>query len=965
MLRDINPTRGSNGSLAVYEAVTAQNVLYFPGNRWDTGTELWRSDGTVFGTRLVRDLALGTPLGQVQLLCTNGTLVFFTGYQQVFRSDGTEAGTYAIGGYVQPESRPVTAGAGTVWAVRNTATQLTELWASDGTTPTPVLLLAATNIDDPVPSGARAYFAAQDLANGWELWHTDGTPAGTVRIDLVPGVGSANPTNLGSDGAGGVWFAATVSGLGAELWHSDGTSAGTQFVVELNPGIFGSDPQDFRALGSLTFFTAIGPAGRELWVTNGTAAGTQQVRDIAPGNASSTPMGMLAVPALGRVVFSATDPVAGREPWVSDGTAAGTLRLADINPGNADSDDGYSLRASWLGGKVWFAATSAALGRELYRTDGTPAGTALVADLVPGTVDSDPRPLGQVGGTVLFSIYQPGSGVELWKLVPPATVPTMLGDFHPGRPESSFASYPAPLVTHTAALDGRQHFAAFNPGFGTEPHAHDGTRTGTVLVGQVAPSSAGFSRLLAASSTHVYYEATDDSLGGNPRLVAVPRNGPPLTLRNGVVMGFAVLRDRLVFGQQGTDSEPMITDGTVAGTVRIADVRPGTASSLPTTFATMGERVFFFADDGVAGRELWVTDGTGAGTALAVDCVPGPASSGASFMVAGTTRLYFRSSGVLWSSNGTAAGTNQFPAVPFLGDSAMLGDVLIAACGNQLWRADGTAAGTFVLAQSDSPSSEPIRYTCAARGRVFCSVLRAATGPQLWATDGTVAGTGSVLSLHPQPQFTPPRVAAAGLGHVAVARATATTGTELWVTDGTPNGAVLVVDAQPGSAPSNPVFAAGDSTAGGRFTWWADTVWAGLEPWSVPLTNFGGSDFDLYGVGCPGMRGVPHIQGDGLPILGSSFAYQLRHAAPSAPTLLLLGLARTPASGPCQLLNNGEVLVLTTTDVLGQTEHAIAVPASTSLDGLEVHGQFLVLDSAGAFLGFAAVSAGLTALIGR
>src|SRR5262249_59730988 len=104
------------------------------------------------------------------------------------------------------------------------------------------------------------------------------------------------------------------------------------------------------------------------------------------------------------------------------------------------------------------AGRTPALGRGSYRPDGTPAGAPRVADRAPGRVDGDPRPLGDLGTCVLFSVYSTTVGVELWRLAPPATVPLLLADFHPGRPQGSMLS-PA----RAAALGGRLHFPAFHP----------------------------------------------------------------------------------------------------------------------------------------------------------------------------------------------------------------------------------------------------------------------------------------------------------------------------------------------------------------------------------------------------------------------------------------------------------------------------------------------------------------------
>ncbi|MFP2964136.1 hypothetical protein ACLEPN_42115 [Myxococcus sp. 1LA] len=44
------------------------------------------------------------------------------------------------------------------------------------------------------------------------------------------------------------------------------------------------------------------------------------------------------------------------------------------------------------------------------------------------------------------------------------------------------------------------------------------------------------------------------------------------------------------------------------------DLRPGLAGSQPRNLTRVGSRVFFVADDGVHGAELWRTDGTEKGT---------------------------------------------------------------------------------------------------------------------------------------------------------------------------------------------------------------------------------------------------------------------------------------------------------------------------------------------------------------
>jgi ELWxxDGT repeat protein len=82
-----------------------------------------------------------------------------------------------------------------------------------------------------------------------------------------------------------------------------------------------------------------------------------------------------------RVFFQANDGIHGRELWATDGTPAGTVLVKDINPGAAS---GSPSELVVLGNLLLFAATDGPTGTELWRTDGTPAGTVLVKDINSG-----------------------------------------------------------------------------------------------------------------------------------------------------------------------------------------------------------------------------------------------------------------------------------------------------------------------------------------------------------------------------------------------------------------------------------------------------------------------------------------------------------------------------------------------------------------------------------------------------
>ena len=205
----------------------------------------------------------------------------------------------------------------------------------------------------------------------------------------------------------------------------------------------------------------------------------------------------------------------------------------------------------------------------LWRSDGTAAGTGVIARTPSGPVSGQPEVLTAAGDAVWFFTddLSGSAGTSLWR-----SDGTQHGT---GVVRDGFRS-----IGWLADLDGRLAFAADDGRTGTEPWLSDGTAAGTGLARDVRPGPG-------------------DSIGGPPP---------------------ARIDGRLLFAaRDGRAGEELwITDGTPDGTELVKDIRPVGWSSIDGLTA-VGDLVLFAADDGRHGQELWRSDGTAAGTWMVKD----------------------------------------------------------------------------------------------------------------------------------------------------------------------------------------------------------------------------------------------------------------------------------------------------------------------------------------------------------
>jgi ELWxxDGT repeat protein len=425
------------------------------------------------------------------------------------------------------------------------------------------------------------------------------------------------------------------------------------------------------APGTLFFTADDGVHGVELWKSNGTEAGTVLVKDIDGTPSSSSPANLTRVSggafSAGRLFFTADDGVHGVELWRSDGTAAGTFLVKDIHP-TSSANPSHLTAVGPVGfgaGRLFFAATDGVDGVELWTSDGTEAGTVQVKDIFPGNTSSSPSQLTAVDTTVFFAAISADDGNELWKTDGTLVGTVLVEDIHLGPNSSN--------PTRLIEVDGTLFFAASTANAGQELWKSNGTALGTVMVKDIRPGVG---------------------VGSQPQHF-LNRGGTLIFQANDGTYGLELWR----------------SDGTGPGTTMIKDINPGAASAfggnpfIPNVINTNGT-IFFRADDGVHGGEMWKSDGTEGATALTRDIIPGSTGSNPQFLVGYSGVAYFGA-----------------------------GDGLMGPEGLELWRSDGRPGGTFII-EDLAPgyvSSAPENVT-ASGAFVFFSAS-AGYGRELWATD--------------------------------------------------------------------------------------------------------------------------------------------------------------------------------------------------------------------------------------
>ncbi len=607
LLMDVYP--GEVSGVADYygpKYVVLNGIGYFTANDQIHGPELWRTDGTLVGTRMVKDISADKYVGGAYGLTVVANRIFFWVW------DGTQ---YA-------------------------------LWSSDGTAPgtRPAGVISGLAfLETLIPFQGNLYFFVADAAKTISLWRSDGTVSGTKRVKTFPpALDDARPDFYSISTKQIVFELTGVNSL--DYWASDGTEAGTyglkSFVYDRSKGTI-PYLSNIATLNDKFYFVK----NCDVWETAGTQNSTRIIETLwsryDPSDCIThiTDLGVYythILPFNNAIMFVADTPTYGEELWKTSGLPNSAILLKDINA-SSEATTAHVNGVTDLNGTLFFSADDRLHGAELWRSDGTYTGTTLVKDIHPGVAPSFPygaAHLVSAGNQVFFTTPDENNASQLWR--------------SDGTPGGTFQLTHGPTITVTDAYYYNYPFdvAVLNDVLlfrateftRTLLWRSDGTLTGTYQVSDIVPSSnynTGY-----VGSPHIINNATVLLKGELLYSFSTGYHGYGLAKTDGTTTGTVALtgdqfrtkpvmlhfKDQVFFFTN--TNELWRSDGTGAGTQRVATLPfagPGyqveniKVGSFVAT-ANMAYFVVSYAYGPSKGlsyyTELWQTDGTPTGTKL-------------------------------------------------------------------------------------------------------------------------------------------------------------------------------------------------------------------------------------------------------------------------------------------------------------------------------------------------------------
>lgn len=588
-------------------------------------------------------------------------------------------------------------------------TNLNNVYVSDGTTAGTQTIVNAGDfiyMDHFVLVDTLVYFVGKTASAGMNLWRTDGTVAGTVMLgDLNPGTAD--------------FLIDKVFELNNEVFLI-GNFPGNGSTRKLFKHIA---PLSIQLISNLTvvstsnfidtvfvknnnemYFTAYDPAvpeGYQLWKTNGTGSGTMKVNHIGPNIYG--PEIKHTISYHNKIYFNARDNNSGNELWVSDGTLNGTYMYYNLNGQSPSSPRHFTVSNNQL----YFIASTNNSVDDLYVSDGTTAGTQLVKSL-SGIGFPPAYDMAAINNLVVFGKSGPSGAKDAY-----VSNGTTLGTYTLGDLSAAFVQ---PIGF--TELNGYLYFVGGLPNNASAIFRTDGTPIGTT---QIATNVIDFN--------------------------ATAFTDEPFFVKSGNSLFF-----------NGKDDELWRIDGSTGQPLLVKDIYPGLAdASNPKKLFSFNNKIYFQANDGVSGAELWVSDGTALGTNIIADLNPGPGSSeiyqinnfdSAIFIACAENTTH----GTLYKHTPLSGITevvyhwqNAYPKKLLHVGNKLLIELYDLTEGTVLWTTQGDSI-TTVFMKNTKPTifgEEPDVFL-ESNGYVYFSQKDENNQDQVWRSDGTSCGTHKI-----------------------------------------------------------------------------------------------------------------------------------------------------------------------------------------------------------------------------
>lgn len=781
----------------------------------DGAQTLWVTDGTAAGTAEL----LGLP---GNLVGSTGSIGYYVAEDAVWRTDGTESGTFPV--YFGRADGPLVVGDRLFFHDCPAGFFNCELWETSDTTgsarPLLSVVVPVSIAWSPAP-GSYVFLNKDATGPAYSVWRTDGTPQGTVQVAEL------GDQILGAVGLpGGRELLALLGPSGQELWISDGTASGTSLLLTRNQTVGGIDLQSGSVLDGEAYFAISGATELEIWRSDGTRAGTSLVLSYPYMDSGSASVAKLG----NRLFFALPNAQAGTVGlWSSLGDPSTS---APLNCPVCSGIDGGWVRT--IGDRVLFAAAAGGQ-MTLWAIDAN-LGVTSVADLCPTGCSTSGPPV-ESGSSFYFYVGPFSPSQTLWKTdgTPggTASVLTFAISF------TGLVPFPARNLLLLPAATMNSHLSA-----GLQLWATSGTAGSTLPLTQVGTTGAIPSSITPAGSRVVFL-----ACGNPPGLWGAGAADATLALATQATLNNCLDQEQGIFdlvsvganaffaqlpSSTGDFDQVWRTHGDAASTTSI--YTSGSPTSGIDALADFQGELVFGEHDG-SGERLWTSDGNSTAPMLTL-----PITGGIYSLTPAGSRLYFFGGDQIWRTDGSVAGTVQLTNVP-LGELTTVPLEITAAASrvffvgrSGLWGTDGTPAGTTLLFPLTAGNSNSIDSLYGLGGTMIFQVTRDGTST-LWRTLGTPDSTQEIAAVQVTRNAASLQLDGALLdGRLYFAADDGVHGVELWRTDGTAAGTVLVKDIAPGQLSSS----VHDLVSfGGRVYFSAFTPATGFELWQSDGTETG------------------------------------------------------------------------------------------------------------------------------